>query len=127
MTEGEIQSDILLGEDSQRQFKVNCHSAEQVAAEIVAFLNSSGGCIYVGVGDDGAVSGLCAADIQRINQLLTNAATQNVRPPASIRTANLRIGDKIIVRVEVPDGLNKPYGHSRKLKKSKFKVRLILD
>lgn len=39
----DIQNEISLGEDSRRQFKVNFHNPEQVAAEIVAFLNGSGG------------------------------------------------------------------------------------
>src|SRR5476651_2662467 len=109
MTNNEIQNEILLGEDSQRQFKANLHNPEQVAAEIVAFLNSSGGRIFIGVSDDGSVVGLDSDNIRRLNQLMTNSATQNVRPPASIQTQNLRVEDKVIMLVDVPDGLNKPY------------------
>ncbi len=109
MTNDEIQTEIMLGEDSQRQFKANVHNPEQVAAEMVAFLNCSGGRIFIGVTDDGSVKGLDADDIRRLNQLMTNTATQNVRPPASIRTKNIRVDDRIIMLVDVPDGLNKPY------------------
>lgn len=109
MTFFDIQNEISLGEDSRRQFKVNFHNPEQVAAEIVAFLNGSGGRIFIGVSDDGTVAGLSNDDIRRINQLLTNSATQNIRPPASISTQNIRVEEKIIMVVDVPDGLNKPY------------------
>jgi len=109
MTNIEIINEISLGEDSQRQFKANFHNSEQVAAEIVAFLNSSGGRIFIGVSDDGSIIGLDVDSIRRLNQLMTNSATQNVRPPASIRTQNIRVEDKVIIVVDVPDGLNKPY------------------
>jgi len=105
----EIRSEIRLGEDSRRQFKANVSNPEQVASEIVAFLNSSGGRIFVGVGDDGSLSALTAEDIRRINQLLSNAATHDVRPPAVVRTQNVLIDDKIVMVIEIAEGLNKPY------------------
>lgn len=109
MTTVEIMNEIALGEDSQRQFKADFHNPEQVAAEIIAFLNSSGGRIFIGVSDDGTVTGLDVDNIRRLNQLMTNSATQNVRPPASIRTRNVRIDEKVVILVDVPEGLNKPY------------------
>lgn len=109
MTPVDIKNEILLGEDSQRQFKANFHNPEQVAAEIVAFLNSSGGRIFIGVSDNGSVVGLDTDDIRRLNQLMTNSATQNVRPPASIRTQNIRVENMVVMVVDVSDGLNKPY------------------
>src|SRR3990167_9570193 len=42
-------SNIALGEDSSRQFKVNLQSSESLAAEMTAFANSEGGHIYIGV------------------------------------------------------------------------------
>ena len=105
----EALSEIRLGEDSRRQFKANLTNPEQAAAEIVAFLNSSGGRVFIGVGDDGSIASLDTQDIRRINQLLTNAATQNVRPPASLRTQNIRIDEDLIMVVDVSEGLNKPY------------------
>ena len=53
---------IALGEDSTRQFKKEVKNAQSLAAEMVAFANSSGGTILVGVGDDGTVPGLSGAD-----------------------------------------------------------------
>ncbi|MFZ4616379.1 MAG: RNA-binding domain-containing protein [Rectinemataceae bacterium] len=109
MDGAEILNEIRLGEDSRRQFKVNLTNPEQAAAEIIAFLNSSGGRIFIGVGDDGSIAGLDAAGIRRVNQLLSNVASQNVRPSSSIQTQNIRIDEHIIMLVEVPNGLNKPY------------------
>lgn len=105
----DILEEIQLGEDSGRQFKVNVNNADQVAAEMVAFLNSSGGRMLIGVADDGSIVGLDPPNVRRVNQLLTNTATHNVRPPATINTRNIGIDGKIIIVVEVPAGLNKPY------------------
>ena len=73
---------IALGEDSTRQFKKEVKNAQSLAAEMVAFANSSGGTILVGVGDDGTVPGLSGADVARTNQLISNATSQLVRGPA---------------------------------------------
>ena len=54
---------------------------DSLAAELVAFSNSGGGLLIVGVKDNGQVLGLTNADIGRLNQLLANAASQSVRPP----------------------------------------------
>jgi ATP-dependent DNA helicase RecG len=75
MTSKSLRSQIALGEDSKRQFKVDVRNAESLAAEMAAFANSEGGQVLLGVGDDGSTLGLAAADISRINQLISNAAS----------------------------------------------------
>lgn len=109
MTEQDINNERMLGEDSRRQFKATFHNPDQIASEIVAFLNSSGGRIFIGISDDGSILGLDSDNIRRLNQLMTNTASQNVRPTASIRTQNILMEGKVIMVVDVPDGLNKPY------------------
>ena len=49
---------LVVGEDSRNQFKRTVHSSDQLASEMVAFSNSKGGIIYVGVEDDGTIVGL---------------------------------------------------------------------
>nr|WP_296668924.1 RNA-binding domain-containing protein [Rhodoferax sp.] len=58
---------MRLGEDSSRQFKADLRNAESLAAEMVAFSNSAGGTLYIGVADDGTTPGLSAADVGRVN------------------------------------------------------------
>ncbi|MEY4591338.1 MAG: hypothetical protein RIR18_233, partial [Pseudomonadota bacterium] len=72
---------IALGEDSFRQFKSDIRNAESLASEMAAFANSAGGSIFIGVTDDGLLPGLSLADVGRINQLISNAASQLVRSP----------------------------------------------
>ena len=62
MTRTEFENRVMLGEDSKNQFKSAIKSPEQLAAEMVAFSNSNGGIIYVGVADDGARKGALSPD-----------------------------------------------------------------
>jgi ATP-dependent DNA helicase RecG len=97
------------GEDSRTQFKQTLTSPESLAGDLVAFSNSKGGRIIVGVNDQGTAIGLSAADIRRINQLLSNTSTNLVRPSINPATENLSIGEKLLMVVSVPEGVSKPY------------------
>lgn len=77
----ELEKIIPQGEDGQNQFKLDIRSSDSIAAEMVAFSNSRGGKIFIGVADTGEVIGLTNKDVGRINQLLSNAASQFVRSP----------------------------------------------
>jgi ATP-dependent DNA helicase RecG len=109
MKKSEILKRIEYGEDSQYQFKENFTNSEQVAAEMVAFSNSRGGYILVGISDDGKVKGLSKEDIHRLNQLISNTATVNVSPPITPLTEIVELEDKKVLVVEVKQGINKPY------------------
>lgn len=110
MSEQNLLEQIKLGEDSSRQFKADIRNAESLAAEMAAMANSDGGTIFIGVADDGAISGLCSEDISRINQLIGNAASNLVRSPINVITKNISAPDgRIVILVSVPKGLNKPY------------------
>jgi ATP-dependent DNA helicase RecG len=101
---------ISLGEDSTRQFKVDVHNAESLASEMAAFANSEGGKIYLGIADNGNALGFNKADISRINQMISNAASQLVKSPLTVRTENIALKNgRIVVVVTVPKGLDKPY------------------
>ena len=101
---------VARGEDSTRQFKADLRNSESLAAEMAAFANSEGGTIYIGVADDGSVPGLTRADVVRINQLISNAASQLVRSPLTVQTQNIEIArGRIVIALSVPKGLDKPY------------------
>ncbi|MDD2621003.1 MAG: ATP-binding protein, partial [Syntrophomonadaceae bacterium] len=54
---------IARGEDGKHQFKANITNASGLAAEMVAFSNSGGGRIFIGVNDNGQIAGLSRADM----------------------------------------------------------------
>ncbi len=100
---------IANGEDSHTQFKRDIHSAESLAGELAAFSNSNGGHILIGVDDQGTVTGLTQDDVRRLNQLIANTATNNVRPSINPETENLTVGDDLVMVVTVREGISKPY------------------
>ncbi len=105
----ELLEAVARGEDSRHQFKENVTNATSLAAEITAFANSGGGQIFIGVADDGSVHELDVAEVGRLNQLISNTASTNVRPAINPLTENVSVGKGVVLVVTVPDGLSKPY------------------
>lgn len=102
--------DILSrGEDSRHQFKTDITNADALAAEIVAFSNTAGGRIFIGVNDDGSVRGLSGADVARLNQLVANSASQNVRPAVNPLTDNVPHPAGTVLVLTIAEGISKPY------------------
>lgn len=92
--------------------------------EVVAFANTSGGTIYIGVQDNGVITGLDNADF--VMQQISNAIRDSIRPDVSMFT-NIELvqkEDKNIIRLTVHQGTKKPYYLSDKgLKPSGVYVR----
>ena len=106
----DLTKEIACGEDSARQFKVDIRNAASLASEMAAFANSEGGTIFIGVADDGTLPGLSPGDISRINQLISNAASQLVRSPLTVQTENVALKDgRVVIVLKVPKGIDKPY------------------
>ena len=109
MTPAELHQILARGEDSRHQFKRDFSNIDALAAELVAFANTCGGHLLIGVDDSGTVSGLSSTDVARLNQLLSNAASQNVRPAINPLSCNLQTEHGLVMVVTVEQGLNKPY------------------
>ncbi|WP_027184552.1 RNA-binding domain-containing protein [Desulfovibrio inopinatus] len=109
MEPSELLEIIGRNEDSKNQFKANVTNVTSLAQEIVAFSNSGGGYILIGVSDDGTYSGLERHDIGRLNQLLSNASSQLVRPAVNPKSQNIQMPDGLVMVVSIPDGISKPY------------------
>lgn len=97
------------GEDRKHQFKANVTNETSLAQEMVAFSNSGGGTIFIGVSNDGTFSQLTREDMGRLNQLVSNAASQQARPSINPQTENIATPEGLVVRIVVPDGVSKPY------------------
>jgi ATP-dependent DNA helicase RecG len=77
---------------------------------MAAFANTNGGLILIGVADDGTITGLSMRDVSRINQLISNAASQLVRSPLTVQTENVALEDgRLVIVLRVPKGIDKPY------------------
>lgn len=109
MEEFELRNQIYLGEDSNRQFKREPSVDAKMAGEIVAFANSGGGRIFVGVERDGSIHGMTGAQAEKVGEDMAKIAWDSVRPPFSILTKSVATSEGVVVVVEIPDGLSKPY------------------
>ncbi|AGX86821.1 RNA-binding domain-containing protein [Candidatus Symbiobacter mobilis] len=109
MEEFELRNQILLGEDSTRQFKREPSADAKMAGEIVAFANSGGGRIFIGVEKDGTIAGLTGEEAEKVGEDMAKVAWDSVRPPFSILSKSIPTGDGIVVVIEIPDGASKPY------------------
>jgi len=107
---------IQKGESSTAQFKVRIDkkdkkkSAYDLGTEMVAFANTKGGTLIVGVVDEtGEIDGLTYEELQVTNQLLANVSTNNVKPAINIFTETVEVGDEKVIVVQVPEGISKPH------------------
>lgn len=110
MTPQALATLIANGEDTRHQFKRGFAHVDSLAAELVAFANGLGGTLLIGVEDDGSVSGLSLQEVNRLNQMLSNAASQHVNPAINPVSTNVRTEQgQLVMVVQVQSGLNKPY------------------
>ena len=101
---------ISKGETSQVQFKANVTNEQSIAQEMVAFANTKGGTILIGVDDKTwDIIGLADDDLRRLTNLLVNASSQHVKEPIFIETDTIEYEGKKVLIVNVPEGIAKPY------------------
>jgi len=109
MTAVELLEVIRRGEDSRHQFKRIVKHEAELAEDMVAFSNCDGGQIFVGVADDGTVTGLTPREVADLNKRISNAASQWVRPEPQILTKNIETPNGLVVVIDVSPGIAKPY------------------
>jgi predicted HTH transcriptional regulator len=109
----ELINRIENGEDSFTQFKENITNNDKLAEELVAFSNSKGGLLFIGVSDDNKIVGISNDDIRRLNQLIGNVINSNINPPIYPMTEIKIIDDKKILLIAVDEGYNKPYATNK--------------
>ncbi len=96
-------------ETSTLQFKVTINNINQLSQEMVAFSNTLGGLLIIGVTDKGEVHGISADEIRKLNQWIGSASTELIKPPISPLTDVIQIQGKNILAVEIRQGASKPY------------------
>ena len=110
MEASELLGLIQKGESSSVQFKERLPHQDSLAQEMVAFSNTKGGLIVIGVNDKtGALNGLSFEEIQQTNRQLVNVASQSVFPPIMITTETIDVNGNNLMVIEIQDGTNKPY------------------
>ena len=106
MTIDEIKEIIQNGENSYIEFKEEEIKAKELAEEIVAFSNSEGGMILIGVDDEGNIKGV---KDDKIEETVMNICRNNCIPHIIPLYESIEVEGKRIAVITVPKGLNKPY------------------
>ena len=113
MTEQDILRLRDLAEAGQVQFKeriVNKDDKYEIGCEMVAFSNSRGGRLIIGINDkSGEINALSYQELQETTNLLTNIASENVIPNVLIEVENTPVTCGAVVIATIPEGKNKPY------------------
>ncbi len=98
---------INRGEGDQTEFKQDISKNKEGFVEtIVAFANTYGGTILVGVDDHGDIVGSYE---QKLEETIQNVIRSHCEPPIEVKVENKILNDKNIVVVSVMEGDDKPY------------------
>jgi ATP-dependent DNA helicase RecG len=110
----ELKEILRNGENSGVEFKRDDVRPDSLAKEIAALANLEGGRIFLGVGDDGAISGLSRGPIEAETWVM-NICRENLQPPLIPYWETLWVDDKSCIGViSIPaDCPDKPYKAKR--------------
>lgn len=100
---------VGLGETSTVQFKRTVESPDQLAAEMCAFANTAGGRLLIGVENDGTISGLDPLSLRKINSLVADVASNNVREPLYPLAQVIQVEGKHVLVVSIAESESKPH------------------
>lgn len=90
---------ISEGEHQQLDFKFEISDAAKIARSLVAFANTDGGKLLIGVKDNGVMRGI-RSDEEKY--MLENAAQSYCQPEVEFTTKEWAIDDKVILEVDIP-------------------------
>lgn len=107
MTADEIAQVVQDGETMYAEFKPGAARPESLATALISFLNTEGGVLWLGIEDDGTVSGVADADAarQRVDQILAN----NITPRATAFVEQVDAEGRRLLKITLSRGLDRPY------------------
>jgi len=106
MSVRDLKNLIATGESSFLEFKHKVASPEKIAKEMVAFANTKGGRILVGVDDNGDIAGIESYYEEEF--WLKQAATDVCVPAIDINIEMVHVGKKDVLIVEISESDKKP-------------------
>ena len=110
MSSDYIEELVRQGENTSIEFKRGDVRTENLAKELIAFSNSSGGVVLLGIEDNGEVQGL--ENDRNYEQWVSNLSRNNVIPPINVDYAESVLEGKKIGIIRVQNGKDRPYQDS---------------
>lgn len=106
----QILNDIEKGEGKTLEFKEQMPQNNQIAKTAVAFSNTAGGKIIMGVKDGlNEIIGLDPDEIPKLRELIVNTIADSCEPQISPEIFTQNIDGKIILIIRIYPGSKKPY------------------
>lgn len=100
-----IQKLILQGEHQQQDFKFQVNDSKKIARTLVAFANTDGGKLLIGVKDNGVIAGIRTEEEYH---MIEAAATMYCKPEIDFAFRHWNIDGKRLLEVDVPKAQIKP-------------------
>jgi len=95
------------GENVYCEFKRKFSSSEKIAKEMIAFANTKGGYLIIGVDDNKDIVGVESEKSEA--GLISDAAVNYCEPPVKYSIDYIEVNGKEIVIVEIPESDQKPH------------------
>lgn len=97
---------IAGGESSTVEFKRKFTTADKFAREIIAFANTAGGYLLVGVDDDGSIVGV---ESEKETEALLLQSMVQIVPEIDYEIEIVEIQFRDVVVIQIPPSVNKPH------------------
>ena len=97
---------IKQGEHQQLDFKFEIGDARKIAKTLVAFSNTDGGKLLIGVKDNGRIAGVRSEEEY---YMLESASSMYTKPVVPFSMKPWQVDGKTVLEVDIPPGDEKPY------------------
>lgn len=102
-----IKALILQGEGEKLDFKNKISNCEKIAKTLVAFANTKGGRLLVGVADDGTIKGVKNEEEEKY--MLDRAGRLYCRPAIELHYDEIYCDDKLVLVAHIAESDTKPH------------------
>lgn len=115
---------IAQGEGKTLEFKRELPRFEQIAKTVIAFANTSGGRLLIGVDDDGGLIGVAADEVLDLQDRLYASLYEQIHPTLMPEIYTSNLDGVLLLVIEVFRGQSLPYFLKSKSKAHGVYLRL---
>lgn len=104
----ELKRLVSEGEGLQLEFKRKAAYPEKIIRELIAFANTHGGTLLIGVDDDGSIPGVKYPDEEA--HVVVESLNNHCRPPLLYHETSISISEnRFVVRFDIPPSAQRPH------------------
>ncbi len=108
MNDQDLSQLVSLGEGANLEFKRRVPKPERIAKELIAFANTRGGRLLLGVDDNGRITGL--RDVEEEEFVLRRAMQRHSDPPIEFHSERIPVAHRRdVIVISVPESGTKPH------------------